>query len=82
MILIVLLVKMTLIILLVGLVLLNDLTPSLRDVMMMEKNLPEIIFHDNVSIYLVNLKVLVKRDLVIDLYLLQMESLAQLLILL
>ena len=82
MILIVLLVKMTLIILLVGLVLLNDLTPSLRDVMMMEKNLLEIIFHDNVSIYLVSLKVLVKRDFVIDLYLLQMESLAQLLILL
>jgi hypothetical protein len=82
MILIVLLVKMTQIILLVGLVLLNDLIRSLHDVMMMEKNLPGIIFHDNVSIYLVNLKVLVKRDLVIDLYLLQMESLAQLLILL
>jgi hypothetical protein len=73
---------MTQIILLVGLVLLNDLTLSLHDAMMMEKNLLEIIFHDNVSIYLVNLKVLVKKGLVIDSYLLQMESLAQPLILL
>ena len=80
-ILIVHLVKMTQNILLAGQVLPNDLILSLLDVMMMEKNLLEIISHDNVSIYLVNSKVLVKRDLVTDMYLLQMELPAKLLIL-
>ena len=69
---------MTQITLLAGLVLLSDLILSLLDVMMMEKNLLEIIFHDTVSIYQVNSKVLVKKDLVTDLFLLQMGLLAKL----